>query len=1012
MSTLFPQPDFPPRRPRLAAHRPRLVRPALLAAALGLLSAHAPAAAHGIAAALLQVVQNDTSNNTASVTVTTALSINGFSLRSGSNRGDYNVQAAGGAGDVDRGVLLACVAQNGRDNGETNYPGTNFCTAAVDYSRAGGNAGAYWVAVFQSPTGDEFNINVAAALFPYNQWLGGLARNSGATNGGANDLFTGSPALVPGVHFVDHGDGTSTVNLLSLGLDARTDGVLLVTHAKNEDNFALAQVNNDGTWTIYVKDNGTDAGSYEQDPVAFVFIPKTNTAVVSGRFRGDGAILLHSGATPPFAVTNVGPGTWRLTIPGQSPASGVLIVSPEGGLSQNQDNIVSYAPDGDGWILQSRDLPGNGLQTPGGGTEPVASFVFIPAGPTATLVSPPDRAAGLPNSPALQVAVSNAAAGNLTVDFYGRIGAVNPAPDFAIVLLPDTQFYVSSLNGGRPEMFYAQAEWIITNRAPRNIAYVAQLGDITQNGDLKSGAPNTTEWRNATNAMYRLENPARTLLADGIPYGVAVGNHDEEPIGDADGTTAFYNQYFGVAHFDGRSYYAGHYGTNNDNHFDCFSAGGMDFIVLYFKYDDTPDAEVLAWGNDVLRTNAHRRAIVVTHNLGNTQTPVSFSAQGAAIYNALKTNANLFLMVAGHITGEGSRTDTFNGRTVHTLVQDYQGWTNGGNGYLRILDFSPSNNLVVVQTYSPWADEYQTGPESEFWFNYDMGQPLGSNGAPFTLIGTVANLTPGGVASLVWPGRQANTAYDWYVTVTDAQGAATTGPVWRFVTAPNAAPVASNQLLTVTGDAPTNLTLTAYDPNDDALTFQTHSLPTHGLNLNFVPTAGTLTYVPARGFRGFDRFTYSATDGSLTSAIVTLNLNVLAPADTNANGLADAWEAAYGVTDPEADADGDGQNNRAEYLANTNPTNADSALRLTGLRRDTNGLVTLFWDAVGGTRYRVQFRDGDPHGVFTDLARPVGVELDSAPYGTPSHQSFADDFTWTGGPATNGSRYYRVRLVP
>jgi len=978
-------------------------------------AARAQSAAHGVAAANLAVVQHDISNNTASVTVTATLAVNEFAVRDGSNRGDYNVQIGPGfSDDVAGGVLLTSVAQNGRDNAETNYPGLNYCTSAADYSRSGANAGAFYIPTFTAPAGDEYNVNVSAAFFPYANWLCGYARNSGATNGGANDLFTGSPGLDLGTHFVDNGGGVSILNLTNLGVDARTHGVLLVTHGRNEDNYALSQVNsNNGTWTVFIKDNGTDAGSYEQDPVAFVFVPKTNTSVISGRFRGDGTRLIYSGVTPQFSVTNTGTGNWRLTIPGHSPASGVLIISAEGGLSQNQDNILSYQPDGDGWIIQSRDLPASppGLQTPGAGLEPVAGFVFIPAAATAALIAPPDNAQGQPAFPTLQVGVTNAAPGNLTVKFYGRVGAANTAADFTIAALPDTQFYVSSLNGGVPGMFYAQAEWIVTNRVPRNIAYVAQLGDITQNGDLIGGNANTTEWRNATNAMYRLENPARTLLAEGIPYGVAVGNHDQEPIGTADGTATFYNQYFGVPHFTGRSYYAGHYGANNDNHFDFFSAGGMEFVVLYFEYDEDATPDVLAWGNEVLRTNAHRRGLVVTHNLGNTQTPVNFSAQGAAIYDALKTNANLFLMLAGHVTGEGSRVDTYNGNLVRTFVSDYQGWTNGGNGYLRIMEFSPSNNLVVVQTYSPWTGEYQTGEDSEFFFSYNMQQPMGTNAAPFNLIGTVSNVPPGDIASLVWPGLESNTAYEWYVSITDALNNMATGPMWRFVTAPNLAPVATNQLLTVAADAPTVVALTAYDFNGDDLTFETNTLPQRGVMLDFNPADGTLTYLPAHGFRGLDRFTWRASDGALFSAFVTMNLNVVAPPDTNANGLPDAWEAAYGITNPDADDDGDGLNNRAEFTANTNPTNAASTLQIISVTRAANGHVTLVWSSVGGTRYRVQFRDGDPNGNFTDIVRPANVEMDPSPSDAAGTQSFVDDFTLTGGAPADQARHYRINVV-
>ena len=39
---------------------------------------------------------------------------------------------------------------------------------------------------------------------------------------------------------------------------------------------------------------------------------------------------------------------------------------------------------------------------------------------------------------------------------------------------------------------------------------------------------------------------------------------------------------------------------------------------------------------------------------------------------------------------------------------------------MRIMTFSPSNNQVVVQTYSPFTDEYRTESNHEFFFNYNM----------------------------------------------------------------------------------------------------------------------------------------------------------------------------------------------------------------------------------------------------------------------------------------------------
>lgn len=969
-------------------------------------------AGHGISAANIVVVQNDTANTTNSVTVTTSLSINDFLIREESNRGDVNVRIGSGfSDDVAGGVLLSCVAENGRDNGEVTYPGANFCTSAVDYSHTGVFAGAYFIPTFNAPAGAEYNINLAAAYFPYNRWIGGLAQNSGATNGGANNLLIGSPGLALGTHFVDLGGGVSTVNLTSLGIDSRTDGVLLVTHGRNEDNYALSQVNTtNGTWTIYVKDNGSDGTATEQDAVAFVYIPRTNNSVISGRFQGDGTRLLFSGASPRFSVTNTATGTWRLTIPGHTPTTGVLLVSAEGGLSQNQDNIVSFQPDGDGWILQSRDLPSTppALQTPS--TQPVASFVFIPSAATLSLLSPLNSATNLGASPRLQLVVSNTASSNLSVEFYGRETA-DPGPDFSIVALPDTQYYSAERFGGLKEMFFAQADWIVSNQVSRNIAYVAHLGDISDSGDIKSGSPNTTEWRNATNAMYRLENPLTTLMQFGVPYGMAVGNHDQEPNGSAAGTSTFFNQYFGVPHFDGRPYYAGHYGTNNDNHFDFFSVGGLDFVVLYFEFDTNANPDVLAWGNEVLQTNANRRAIVVTHNFGNTATPLTFSAQGSAIYNALKTNSNLFLMLAGHVTGEGSRTDTFNGNTVRTFVSDYQGWTNGGNGYMRIMEFSPKQNQVTVQTYSPWTGTYETDANSEFFFTYNMQKPT----AAFQFIAAKTNVAPGSVVNLPWPNRQSDSTYEWYVVVKDDLGNTTTGPVWRFSTGINSPPIVTNQSVTILGEAATNLTLAASDANGDHLVFST-SAPNRGLISNLNPDAGTLTYQPAHLFRGADSFSFRASDSGSTSAIVTMSITVVSPPDLNSNGLPDSWENKYGITNPSLDADGDGRSNLEEYLANTNPTNAASTLRFSTVTRDQSGSITLQWSSVGSTRYRIQYSNGGVNGSvtnsFVDLVRPLAFEMDPASPDVEGQGTFIDNFTLTGGSPTNRARYYRLKVVP
>jgi autotransporter-associated beta strand protein len=340
---------------------------------------------HHIAAANIAVVQNDTNNTSASVTVSTALSINDFRIRTGSNRGDYDVQVGPvSADDVTNGILMTSIRQNGRDNGEAKYPGMNYGTCGVDSSGTPpGASGEWFIPLFQAPTGDEYNFNVAAAWFPYSDgWYGGWLNNASGANGGANNHLIGTPGLVLGTHVVDQGSGKTKVDLRAFGLDSRSNAVLLVEGGKNESNFALSTTNSDGTWTVYCHDDDVSGGSYEQDYVGFVCVPLTNHTVVSGKFLGDNTVLMSSQT---YNVSNPGLGAYHLSIPGVDPNTGVLIISAEGAGSLNLDNIVSYEVNGDGWDIQTRDLnPGytplvQNLDV----SNAVVSFVFVP-GPAAS----------------------------------------------------------------------------------------------------------------------------------------------------------------------------------------------------------------------------------------------------------------------------------------------------------------------------------------------------------------------------------------------------------------------------------------------------------------------------------------------------------------------------------------------------------------------------------------------------------------------------------------------------
>jgi hypothetical protein len=226
----------------------------------------------------------------------------------------------------------------------------------------------------------------------------------------------------------------------------------------------------------------------------------------------------------------------------------------------------------------------------------------------------------------------------------------------------------------------------------------------------------------------------------------------------------------------------------------------------------------------------------------------------------------------------------------------------------------------------------------------------------------------------------------------------------------NFPPVASNLDFVVSADTTTNLTLTGFDINRQPLTFVTDSTAADGLVFGLVSTNGSFNFMPAHGFAGTNTFVYHVFDGQTNSPTATVNIRVIAPSDSNHNGLPDAWEAAYGVSDPNADDDNDGVSNLQEYWANTNPTNAASYLRLVSIDSMPSNHVAIAWEAAGGTRYRVSFTD-DLQKPFTDIVRSVVEEMHPGPYGTPALVTFTDDFSLTGGPPAGGMRFYRIRVV-
>jgi 3',5'-cyclic AMP phosphodiesterase CpdA len=297
-------------------------------------------------------------------------------------------------------------------------------------------------------------------------------------------------------------------------------------------------------------------------------------------------------------------------------------------------------------------------------------------------------------------------------------GASSPFPsaaagDFTIALIPDTQYYAQEF----PELFLAQMRWIADHAGELELAFAIHLGDMTNSNT-------DAEWRVADAAMQILDD------AD-VPWSPMPGNHDGIKNGVI--ATERYNAVFPPSRFADRPWFGGHFGETSDSTYWLFSAGGMDFMVVSLAFG-TP-VEQLEWADEVIAAHPGRRVIVATHayldddgsflergeEYGVGDEPLRWT-DGRQIWDALVSRHDgIFLAVCGHVPDQGRSTlDGVAGNPVHNVLANYQGYANGGDGWLRLLRFSPSRDVIYVEAYSPLLERYDNRAEHSFALPYAM----------------------------------------------------------------------------------------------------------------------------------------------------------------------------------------------------------------------------------------------------------------------------------------------------
>jgi hypothetical protein len=305
-------------------------------------------------------------------------------------------------------------------------------------------------------------------------------------------------------------------------------------------------------------------------------------------------------------------------------------------------------------------------------------------------------------------------------------GAQTADGDFSIVVLPDTQNYSQYY----PQIFAAQTQWIAAQRDALNIQLVIGVGDIVNDGSSDA------QWQNADAAV-------QTLDQAGVPYVMAIGNHDYDGQRPQDRAATKFNQYFGPQRYANYPWYHGennYPAGSNENFFATFKIRKKDYLVLALEF--VPRDSALDWARQVIAANADKEIILVTHsNMYGDNTRVdqcdtndlNRDNDGEETWTKFASQyPNISMVLSGHITSPptGKRVDVgSNGNLVSQLLSNFQQGNNGGNGYLRVLTFHPALNSIDVQTYSPWVNAYLTDAANQFTWKWhadgnESGSPL------------------------------------------------------------------------------------------------------------------------------------------------------------------------------------------------------------------------------------------------------------------------------------------------
>ncbi|MEN6454719.1 MAG: metallophosphoesterase [Prolixibacteraceae bacterium] len=313
------------------------------------------------------------------------------------------------------------------------------------------------------------------------------------------------------------------------------------------------------------------------------------------------------------------------------------------------------------------------------------------------------------------------------VSVFGQIKPLqlSDPKSFTWIVLPDPQTYQKFARN--QALFDLMISWIADQKENLNIQLVLCEGDLVEqnniskpdyiNGDQTS----YQQWQSVSRAFSKLDGV--------LPYIICTGNHDYG-IKSAENRYSQFNSYFPLQRNNltreilvETALNAQEINSLENACYEWISPQGQPFLI--FSLEFAPRTEILSWAKELAARPQYQKhtGLLLTHSyirssgqlIVHEKYLLSGANYGETIWNELvKLSPNIRFVLCGHVADNETHSgqvgyridDNFTGRNVHQMMFNAQreggGWHgNGGDGWLRILEFLPDQKTLKVYTFSP-----------------------------------------------------------------------------------------------------------------------------------------------------------------------------------------------------------------------------------------------------------------------------------------------------------------------